>query len=65
MRRGTGEDPVVDRRLAPEHCWDHGALYDGLNCGHVDADPLREQLSRLLVPHMFGTRIVLAVDVSP
>lgn len=62
------EGPVktlVDLSLAPEHRRGHGGLYDGLNCGHVDADRLREQLSRLPVPHMFRTRIVLAVDVSP
>ncbi|GAA1760130.1 hypothetical protein GCM10009767_19090 [Kocuria aegyptia] len=62
------EGPVktlVDLSLAPEFRRGHGALYDGLNCGHVDADRLREQLVRLPVPHLFGTRIVLAVDVSP
>lgn len=62
------EGPVktlADLSLAPEHRRAHGALYDGLNCGQVDADRLREELARLSVPRMFGTRIVLALDVSP
>jgi hypothetical protein len=56
---------LVDLSLVPEHRRGHGALYDGLNCGQVDAEGLRGQLSRLPVPRMFGTRIVLAIDVSP
>jgi hypothetical protein len=62
------EGPVktlVDLSLAPEHRRGHGALHDGLNCGQLDAERLRGQLSRLPVPRMFGTRIVLAIDVSP
>jgi hypothetical protein len=62
------EGPVktlVDLSLPPEHRRGHGALFDGLNCGHIDADWLREQLVRPPVPRMFGARIVLAVEVSP
>lgn len=62
------EGPVktlVGLCLAPEHRRGHGALYDALNCGRVDADRVREALTALPVPRMFGGRIVLAVDVSP
>lgn len=62
------EGPVktlVDLSLVPEHRRGHGALYDGLNCGEVDVDRLRDRLAALPVPRMFGARIVLAVDVSP
>ena len=62
------EGPVkslVGLCLAPEHRRGHGALYDAVNCGRVDADRLRETLAGLPVPRMFGGRIVLAVDVSP
>jgi hypothetical protein len=56
---------LVELCLAPEHRRGHGALYDALNCGEVDAAGLRERLAALPVPRMFGGRIVLAVDVSP
>jgi hypothetical protein len=56
---------LVGLCLVPEHRRGHGALYDALNCGRVDADRLREALTALPVPRMFGGRIVLAVDVSP
>jgi hypothetical protein len=62
------EGPVrslVGLCLAPEHRRGHGALYDALNCGKVDADRLRDRLARLPLPRMFGGRIVLAVDASP
>jgi hypothetical protein len=62
------EGPVqslVGLCLAPEHRRGHGALYDALNSGQVDADRLRGQLAGLPVPRMFGGRIVLAVDASP
>jgi hypothetical protein len=62
------EGPVkslVGLCLTPEHRRGHGALYDAVNCGRVDADRLREALVRLPLPRMFGGRIVLAVDVSP
>lgn len=62
------EGPVktlVGLCLAPEHRRGHGALYDAVNCGQVDAVRLRERLAGLPLPRMFGGRIVLAVDVSP
>jgi hypothetical protein len=62
------EGPVhslVGLCLAPEHRRGHGALYDALNCGRLDADRLRIELAALPLPRMFGGRIVLAVDVSP
>jgi hypothetical protein len=62
------EGPVhslVGLCLAPEHRRGHGALYDALNCGSVDAQRLRGQLTRLPLPRMFGGRIVLAVDATP
>ena len=61
------EGPVsslVGLCLAPEHRRGHGALYDALNCGSVDADRLRTMLAGLPLPRMFG-RIVLAVDATP
>src|SRR3954449_4849319 len=62
------EGPVsslVGLCLAPEHRRGHGALYDALNCGQVDADRLRQTLAQLPLPRMFGGRIVLAVDATP
>src|SRR3954449_5225358 len=62
------EGPVsslVGLCLVPEHRRGHGALYDALNCGWVDAQRLRGQLTRLPLPAMFGGRIVLAVDATP
>jgi hypothetical protein len=62
------EGPVqslVGLCLVPEHRRGHGALYDAVNCGRVDADRLRADLAALPVPRMFGGRIVLAVDASP
>lgn len=56
---------LVDLSLAPEHRRGHGALYDGINCGELDAERLRGQLVQQPVPRMFNGRIVLAVDVSP
>ena len=61
------EGPVqslVGLCLTPEHRRGHGALYDALNCGTVDADRLRAKLTALPLPRMFGGRIVLAVDSS-
>jgi hypothetical protein len=61
------EGPVsslVGLCLAPEHRRGHGALYDALNSGSVDADRLRTMLAGLPLPRMFG-RIVLAVDATP
>ena len=62
------EGPVkslVGLCLAPEDRRGHGALYDALHCGRVDAGRLREALMGLPLPRMLGGRIVLAVDVSP
>ena len=56
---------LVDLALAPEHRRGHGALYDGLNCGRIDADRLRGMLAGLPLPRTTDGRIVLAVDVSP
>jgi hypothetical protein len=51
--------------LTPEHRRGHGALYDGLNSGRVDAGRLRAALAALPVPRAADGRITLAVDVSP
>src|SRR3954451_2700773 len=62
------EGPVhslVGLCLAPEHRRGHGALYDAVNSGRINAGRLRETLIGLPLPRMFGGRIVLAVDVSP
>src|SRR3954454_15007649 len=56
---------LVGLCLAPEHRRGHGALYDALNHGRVDADRLRATLTGLPLPRMFGGRIVLAVDATP
>jgi hypothetical protein len=62
------EGPVaslVGLCLVPEHRRGHGALYDALNHGTVDADRLRAELASLPLPRMFGGRIVLAIDSTP
>ncbi len=56
---------LVDLTLTAEHRRGHGALYDGLNCGRIDAGRLRAELADLPVPRTDDGRIVLAVDVSP
>nr|WP_326828187.1 NF041680 family putative transposase [Streptomyces sp. NBC_01751] len=56
---------LVDLTLTPEHRRGHGALYDGLNCGRIEANRLRAELAGLPVPRTDDGRIVLAVDVSP
>src|SRR3954466_1867169 len=55
---------LVGLCLAAEHRRGHGALYDALNHGSLDADRLRTTLAGLALPRMFG-RIVLAVDATP
>src|SRR3954469_2368170 len=55
---------LVGLCLTPEHRRGHGALYDALNSGSVDADRLRRVLAGLPLPRMFGGRIVLAVDAT-
>jgi len=62
------EGPVsslVGLCLVPEHRRGHGALYDAVNYGTVDADGLRQELAGLPLPRTFGGRIVLAVDATP
>lgn len=56
---------LVGLVLAPEHRRGHGAMYDGLNNGHVDVARLRRTLAGLPLPRAVDGRIVLAVDVSP
>jgi hypothetical protein len=56
---------LVGLCLAPEHSRGHGALYDALSCGQIDAGRLRETLARLPLPRMFGGQVVLAVDGTP
>jgi hypothetical protein len=60
-----GEGPVsslVGLCLTPEHRRGHGALYDAVSHGEVDAERLRGVLAGLPLPRMFGGRIVMAVD---
>ncbi|WP_436318846.1 transposase [Streptomyces griseofuscus] len=54
----------VDLTLLAEHRRGHGAMYDALNQGLIDADKLRKALAMLPQPKAADTRIVLAVDVS-
>ncbi len=51
--------------LTAEHRRGHGALYDGLACGHIDVGRLRRSLTALRLPHDSDGRITLTVDVSP
>lgn len=55
----------VDLTLLAEHRRGHGALYDALNQGCIDADKLRKALAVLPQPKAADGRLVLAVDVSP
>ena len=55
----------VDLTLLAEHRRGHGALYDALNQGGIDADRLRKALVALPQPKAADGRLVLAVDVSP
>ena len=50
--------------LAPEHRRGHGALYDAVNHGRIEAGRLRRALAQLPLPRAAGGRLVLAVDVS-
>jgi hypothetical protein len=56
---------LVDLALAPEHRRGHGALYGGLNKGHVDIGRLRRRIAGLALPKAADGRLILAVDVSP
>src|SRR5580658_417698 len=50
--------------LEPGHQRGHGALYDALNCGEVQASRLRWALAGVPLPAWGDGRIRLAVDVS-
>ncbi|MFE9374730.1 NF041680 family putative transposase [Streptomyces sp. NPDC006711] len=54
----------VDLTLLAEHRRGHGALYDALNRGRLDAVRLRRTLAALPQPKAADDRLVLAVDVS-
>ncbi|GIH21680.1 NF041680 family putative transposase [Rugosimonospora africana] len=56
---------LVGLSLAPEHRRGHGALYDGINYGHIDIAHLRNLVAAQRLPRAADGRIVLAVDVSP
>ena len=55
---------VPELTLTPEYRRGHGALYDGLNSGRIDADRLRKLLSSTMLPRFPDGRLVFAVDVS-
>src|SRR5581483_4812204 len=62
------EGPVrslVGLSLAPEHRRGHGALYDGINNGHIDVARLRNLVATQRLPKAADGRIRLAVDVTP
>ncbi|WP_371572383.1 NF041680 family putative transposase [Streptomyces sp. NBC_01314] len=54
----------VDLTLLAEHRRGHGALYEALNRGRIDAGRLRRTLAALPQPKAADGRLVLAVDVS-
>lgn len=54
----------VDLTLVAEHRSGHGAMYDALSSGNVDAPRLRQVLAGLPMPQAADGRLVLAVDVS-
>lgn len=56
---------LVGLSLAPEHQRGHGALYDGINHGHLDTARLRNLVATQRLPKAADGRIVLAVDVTP
>lgn len=55
---------LVELSLTAEHRRGHGALYDAVNAGAVDAAGLGSALAGLPLPRAADGRIVLAVDVS-
>jgi hypothetical protein len=55
---------LAELSLEPEHRRGHGAAYDALNAGRVDAGRLRWALAALPLPAWPDGRIRLAVDVS-
>ena len=56
---------LVGLSLAPEHRRGHGALYDGINHGHLDIAGLRNLVATQRLPKAADGRITLAVDISP
>src|SRR5262250_2058631 len=50
--------------LVPEHRRGHGALYDAVNQGRINAGRLRRCLAGLPLPRGADGRLMLAVDVS-
>lgn len=73
-RRGESAAPTmpggpvtspVDLTLLAEHRRGHGALYEALNQGRIDADRLRKALAVRPQPKAADGRPVLAVGVSP
>lgn len=55
---------VPELTLTPEYRRGHGALYDGLNSGRLDASRVRKLLSGISLPRFPDGRLVFAVDVS-
>ena len=55
---------LAELSLEPGHQRGHGALYDALNCGKVQAARLRWALAGVPLPAWDDGRIRLAVDVS-
>ncbi|HJZ00968.1 MAG TPA: transposase [Streptosporangiaceae bacterium] len=55
---------LAELSLEPGHQRGHGALYDALNCGKVQAWRLRWALAGVPLPAWDDGRIRLAVDVS-
>ena len=55
---------LAELSLEPGHRRGHGALYDALNCGKVQASRLRWALAGVPLPAWDDGRIRLAVDVS-
>ncbi len=55
---------LAELSLEPECRRGHGAVYDALNCGQVQAGRLRRALAALPLPAWPDGRIRLAVDVS-
>ena len=55
---------LAELSLEPGHQRGHGALYDALNCGKVQASRLRRALAGVPLPAWDDGRIRLAADVS-
>lgn len=62
------EGPVrslVGLSMVAEHRRGHGALYDGINHGHIDIARLRNLVATQRLPKAADGRFRLAVDVTP